>query len=619
MLNSQFSSDILVISLDNMATPSIALKLPPNASGNNFCRGIGWFPGDQQVAMTSKAPVTGGADTVMSSTTDSPNFRSSLFFYKIGASTSGFSHKTMQPFTRSYAGRDWMFMHNGELDRRLMEELHDEHTQLVEPLGNSSSEVAFCNLIALVQKNRYRQLSDLEPAELLSWFQRFDLLGGADMVFTDSSSIVCYHGKNSNRNLFYTRLQPPNNQGIFESAVANIELNDPRDAYRTVFIISSSPWVGDAGSKMQLGQMVIARRGMIVWDSLAKKQDKPAPIIPIASSTPAKAKEAPELLASQQKGQKEETQAHTLVTNVRSITQTPQGEPLAYRSYEITHTTLYEYETPVLHSTHYFRLRPFDDPIQEVVKSSLTTSMMGEEIQFEDVFGNHSLHYSIDKPYTQLEIKAYSKVNVFSVPPDDYSLSRRRTTIPLVWMPWQRQMMMPYLLPPELPEPQLLELTDYAMSFVERNDYQLIETLQDINESIYRDFKYMPSSTSLNTTPFEVYFTREGVCQDFANLFICLARLLGIPARYRIGYIYTGGNYANKIQSEASHAWLEVYLPYVGWRGFDPTNGCYVGQDHVRVACGRNYIDATPTSGTIYKGGAAEKLSVDVKMTFIDS
>jgi transglutaminase-like putative cysteine protease len=81
-----------------------------------------------------------------------------------------------------------------------------------------------------------------------------------------------------------------------------------------------------------------------------------------------------------------------------------------------------------------------------------------------------------------------------------------------------------------------------------------------------------------------------------------------------MGYIYTGANYENKIQSDASHAWVEIYLPYVGWRGFDPTNGIMVSQDHVRVACGRNYRDATPTSGTIFKGGGTERLAVDVKI-----
>ena len=95
-------------------------------------------------------------------------------------------------------------------------------------------------------------------------------------------------------------------------------------------------------------------------------------------------------------------------------------------------------------------------------------------------------------------------------------------------------------------------------------------------------------------------------------LFVCVAYLAS--ARYRMGYIYTGEKYDNKLQSEASHAWAEVYLPYIGWRGFDPTNGCKVSQDHVRVACGRNYRDATPTSGTIFRGGGLETLKVEVKM-----
>jgi transglutaminase-like putative cysteine protease len=57
-----------------------------------------------------------------------------------------------------------------------------------------------------------------------------------------------------------------------------------------------------------------------------------------------------------------------------------------------------------------------------------------------------------------------------------------------------------------------------------------------------------------------------------------------------------------------------VYLPYVGWRGFDPTNGCSVTQAHVRVACGRTYTDATPTAGTIFRGGGTEKMAIDVKV-----
>ncbi|OLC19188.1 MAG: hypothetical protein AUH38_02100 [Deltaproteobacteria bacterium 13_1_40CM_68_24] len=60
---------------------------------------------------------------------------------------------------------------------------------------------------------------------------------------------------------------------------------------------------------------------------------------------------------------------------------------------------------------------------------------------------------------------------------------------------------------------------------------------------------------------------------------------------------------------------MQVYIPEVGWKGFDPTNGVLTQTDHVRIAVGRNYIDATPTSGTIYVGGGRESLEVEVRLT----
>ena len=303
-----------------------------------------------------------------------------------------------------------------------------------------------------------------------------------------------------------------------------------------------------------------------------------------------------------------------LVTNAAAITAALDAAIVPYRTFAVTHTTCYMYSAPVEHSTHIFKLRPGDDAIQKVVRSDIVISSDGEIIHYDDVFGNQAVHCVIDKPYTTLSVESYSLVRLYPQMPDDHSLSRRQARIPLVWMPWQQQMLTPYLLPQELPESQLLSLTEYATSFVERNDSHLLQTIEDVNLSIYRDFKYVPDSTGLNTTPFDVFTSRQGVCQDFANLFICLMRLLNIPARYRMGYIFTGANYANKVQSEASHAWAEVYLPFVGWRGFDPTNGCRIGQDHVRVACGRNFRDTSPTSGTIYEGGGVETLTTEVRV-----
>jgi len=295
------------------------------------------------------------------------------------------------------------------------------------------------------------------------------------------------------------------------------------------------------------------------------------------------------------------------------------AEQAGSRLYSVTHTTSYRYSAPVTRSSHVFRLRPAHDRFQEVVEHVLSISVPGRSWELEDVFGNQVVHYEIDSSYTELNIEATSVVRVhrggglfeLSAPPP-------RVSIPLLWMPWQSQMMLPYLLPPELEESELYELSDYARTFVERNDRELIETLMDLTRTLRAEIAYQPGVTQLETTPFEVYRVKRGVCQDFANLFICLARLERVPARYRVGYIYTGGDYENKIQAEASHAWAEAYLPLRGWKGFDPTNGLAVDLDHIRVATGRNYRDATPTSGVIKVGGGGEELYVSVRVDPLD-
>ena len=175
-------------------------------------------------------------------------------------------------------------------------------------------------------------------------------------------------------------------------------------------------------------------------------------------------------------------------------------------------------------------------------------------------------------------------------------------------------MLAPYLTPLELPDTQLQALYDYGMRFAKRNDGDLMETLFAINLCLFREYAYVKGCTDVTTSPYQVYCSRTGVCQDFSNLFITVARLLGIPARYVCGYLYTGGTRSSRAASDETHAWVELYIPNIGWKGFDPTNGVLPQTEHVRVAVGRNYLDATPTSGTLFGRGAAETLEVDVKV-----
>ena len=136
----------------------------------------------------------------------------------------------------------------------------------------------------------------------------------------------------------------------------------------------------------------------------------------------------------------------------------------------------------------------------------------------------------------------------------------------------------------------------------------------ELMRKIHREFKYSVGSTTNQTSVAEILKSRRGVCQDFAHLMIACMRSSGLAARYVSGYIRTlrkGGEAA--IGGDASHAWVSVYCPPLGWLDFDPTNDCLVGEDHITLAWGRDFGDVSPLRGVIV-GGRRHKLKVDVRV-----
>jgi transglutaminase-like putative cysteine protease len=211
------------------------------------------------------------------------------------------------------------------------------------------------------------------------------------------------------------------------------------------------------------------------------------------------------------------------------------------RRLRIRHTNHYKYDAPVERSTHRLHLRPIEEWRQSLSSFQLSVTPDVPVIEFEDVFGNWAQRFEITEPYTDLIITAESEVELRDLDPFAFArLPIRPPSWPVAWMPWERTMLAPYLTPVELPDTQLQALYDYGMEFVRRNDGDLMETLFAINLELFKNYEYVPGCTELGTTPYQVYVQRTGVCQDFANLFISLARLLGIPARYVCGYIFTG-------------------------------------------------------------------------------
>ncbi|MFV0525623.1 MAG: class II glutamine amidotransferase [Acidimicrobiales bacterium] len=571
-------SELIGMSFDQPATPLLSFSHIPGAIDDGRTGwGVAWYPDDELAAAAVRNPGSGVSDGVIDVLADRGTLHASLLIAHLRGAAKRATHRDTHPFVRSFAGRSWTIAHNGDLLGNLNDVLPLPDDPALAPIGSTDTEHLLCWLLGRMAEAGTSTLEEYGWTRVEQLMAQANQLGSLNVLLSDGTSLMAYRCVTGFQPLFCARYVPPETVGLdLVEAGVSVGMGGLGSGNSSLVLLSTLAFGSDTAEALAPGGMAVAAGGQVTVTSL----ELDGVATPKVTRPPNR-------------------------TQPRATT----------RRLEIEHVSRYRYSSPVIRSSHRLRLRPVNDRFQQVFSHDVTLSVPGLRFDFEDVFGNEVAGFELSDTYEELVITARSSVKVMA-PVDRPDMLPQTQKLPIVWMPWQQHMLHSYLLPPELPETQLAELTRYARSFAVRNQYELLPTLDDITTAIHNDYKYRPGLTSVETTAYEVYQTRAGVCQDFANLMICLARMLNIPARYRVGYIYTGADYDNTLQSEASHAWVETYLPLMGWRGYDPTNGTRAGGDHVRVAVGRNYRDATPTSGTVYRSAPGkETLDIEVRVT----
>jgi transglutaminase-like putative cysteine protease len=155
--------------------------------------------------------------------------------------------------------------------------------------------------------------------------------------------------------------------------------------------------------------------------------------------------------------------------------------------------------------------------------------------------------------------------------------------------------------------PTAVELAEYAKKTFAPGR-PLVEAVKELSHRINKEFEYKAASTSIDMPLGEVLQKRRGVCQDFAHVMIGALRSLKLCARYVSGYVRPGPRVQG---AQASHAWVSVFVPGIGWLNFDPTNDVMPSDGHVTLAWGRDYGDVTPVKG-VTLGGGRQKVQVEV-------
>ena len=284
--------------------------------------------------------------------------------------------------------------------------------------------------------------------------------------------------------------------------------------------------------------------------------------------------------------------------------------------YHLVHVTEFHYDGSVSESYNEVRLRPVDDERQSCLSFRLTTSPGSRITAHRDAFGNWVHLFNILREHRHLRVEAESVVLAHEPFPDgaaSMSLSEFERQ--------EKDLRDQYFdfVAPTVYVPHLPELRGLVEAAEQGSGGSVAGFARAASDLIKERFRYVKGATQVHSSIADSLATGAGVCQDFAQLVLGVARMRGLPARYVSGYLVPRpaaepeASLEEVVGGQASHAWTEVLVFGKGWMAFDPTLGAPVGLRHVRVAYGRDYGDVAPVGG-VYKGQAGQRVSVNVRV-----
>jgi transglutaminase-like putative cysteine protease len=280
---------------------------------------------------------------------------------------------------------------------------------------------------------------------------------------------------------------------------------------------------------------------------------------------------------------------------------------------EVRHVTQYHYAEPVRESVMELWMQPQKSATQRLLSFELELDPPAQLFSYADSFGNAVYHFDVPQPHDRLEIVARAAVETQVPPPLPEALDQGE---------WDR-------LRGDFIQGECFDFlrphgyavrTEALDAFVKQHEIDALRRLdpltaaRQLTQVIYDAFDYETGVTDADSPIDHALAEGRGVCQDFAHITIAICRSWGLPARYVSGYLFTNrAEGHDRSDPDASHAWVEVFLPSLRWVGLDPTNNIAACERHICVAVGRDYADVPPSRG-VFKGEAESQLAVGVSV-----
>ena len=285
----------------------------------------------------------------------------------------------------------------------------------------------------------------------------------------------------------------------------------------------------------------------------------------------------------------------------------------------VRHATLYEYEGEVEGACHLAHLRPRETDTQQVrgwtlhvqPRPDAGAGLAGGVRETHDPWGNARQTFAHSQVHDRLEVISTFEAGLRAPPRAE----------PGAGLPWREvARALRYHARVSRADDEAYEAAEFTLASplapvapalaewaapVAGEHEDVVGLALGLMHRVHERFTYRPHATSVATGALEALAQGQGVCQDYAHVMIGALRSLGLAARYVSGYLRTHPIEGSPglVGTDASHAWVAVWCPPLGWLALDPTNDVPAALDHVTLAWGRDYEDVAPLRGVIRGGG----------------
>lgn len=278
----------------------------------------------------------------------------------------------------------------------------------------------------------------------------------------------------------------------------------------------------------------------------------------------------------------------------------------------IQHLTEYTFSAPVTLNPHRLLIRPREGHDVRIESSKLDISPAYNIKWQRDVFDNSLAIVSFQQPSDKLRIMSEVVIQHFEQAPFDFMLEDYAINYPFNYADAERADLLAYQQLVFLNDQSAINQWLHQFNYLGMNTFSMLMML---NQSISNQFNYQMREEPGVQTPAYTLAHRSGSCRDYATLLIEACRCLGLASRFVSGYLHAP---ATEEGHASTHAWVEVYLPGTGWKGFDPTSGQVTSSQHIATAVSRNPEAVPPIAGSfIGLGSNKPTMYVDVKVNLL--